>query len=59
MILLEDHSDEAQRLLEGHLKNTDPIYGEGLRRVIGMVSQYGVEGWLDYLKTNSNLPDRD
>lgn len=56
ILLLDDHSDEAQRLRDRLLKTPNPVYGEGLRRVVGMVSQHGVQGWLDYLKSNSEFP---
>jgi len=58
-ILSDDTSGEARQLLDRLLKDPDPVYGEGLHRVMRMVSQYGVEGWLDYLKTNSELPRQD
>jgi hypothetical protein len=56
LILLDDKSDAGQLRLGRLLAKSDPVYGEGLRRIIEMVGQYGVDGWLDYLKDNSELP---
>ncbi len=46
--------EECQR----HLENPDPVYGEGLRKMLRLEQRLGsINGVLNYMKTNTSFPD--
>ncbi len=56
LVLADDGTEEAKRIIETRIQHDDEIYGEGFRKVAGWVDQVGVSAWLDYLKHNNNPP---
>ena len=56
LVLADDGTEQARRIIETRIQHDDEIYGEGFRKVAGWVEQTGVTGWLDYLRKNSNPP---
>ncbi len=47
----------AEYLLRNLQQNTDPIYGEGYRRVARLVRNRGLDYLLNHLKLNSDFPE--
>jgi hypothetical protein len=56
LILKDDQSPEAQYVLHNMLTETDPIYGDGLRRVKAWVESNDIPAWLNYIKENNQPP---
>lgn len=55
-VLLNDQSESGQFYLSHLLDNDDPTYGDGFVQVKDLVDKLGINGWLDYLKTNRTVP---
>jgi hypothetical protein len=47
---------ESEFLIEKMLMDTDPVYGEGLRRVKAWVEKVGIDTWVRYLQKNDKMP---
>jgi hypothetical protein len=47
---------ESDYIKERMLKDTDSVYGEGLRRVKNWVEDKGTAAWLNYITTNDKNP---
>jgi hypothetical protein len=46
---------EAEYIIENMLKDSDPVYGEGFRRVKTYAEREGVSAWLDLLKSKKPM----
>ena len=56
MVLKQIGGAEADYLIESLRKNSDPVYGEGFRRVERLVRARGADGWLEHLRTSKYFP---
>ena len=56
LILRKDKSEQGRLLLERFVTDSDPIYGEGFRKVKTYVDRVGIEHWLSYLTRNTQPP---
>lgn len=57
-LVLQTYDDGYARfLLENMEQNSDPVYGEGYRRVSRLVDARGIEGWLEDLEDDSDFPE--
>jgi hypothetical protein len=55
--VLEGYPDPESAYLIGKMKGSDdPIYGEGLRRVIRFVDRNGAAAWLGVLRAQDDFP---
>jgi len=55
--VLEEYSDPESRYLIGKMKGSeDPVYGEGLRRVIRFVDRNGAGAWLRLIRSHDGFP---
>jgi hypothetical protein len=55
MVYSKDKSTLAKHLLEGMMKNPDPIYGQGYRSMLAQVQRTGWKNFLDELLVNKEL----
>ncbi|MBD3401859.1 protein DA1 [candidate division GN15 bacterium] len=56
LVLLNYPGDETEYVIETLLKDDDPIYGEGFRRVMAYAESVGTGAWLRRLRSQDNLP---
>jgi hypothetical protein len=55
--VLSEYSDESYAyVIEKIQSNSDPIYGEGFRRVKRFAEEEGVDQWLRWLSTKDTMP---
>jgi hypothetical protein len=57
LLVLQQHPGEGSRFLIGKLdQDTDPVYGDGYRKVKGWVEEVGIARWVEYLRTQDRNP---
>lgn len=56
LVLSRNPSEESRFYVNRLMKNPDPVYGEGFRKVNAWVNRIGKERWLEHLRKHSHAP---